>query len=267
MIRGWIGELGRLQPVWSTPSMSITPTVERTYTDTLGGRRFVRQAPRGHREWAMAGDHGFGDELAPVSMFASGAWGVGPWWWLSPWAVGANMLPPEGSLLEYAHMQPGGSVSGPVQADDGQWFPTSAVVSGASTIGVARTETAMQVPCPAGVPVTAGIFASPGQQVRLMFSNIDYVSVGSALSPSVTGTGMRRVTASRVAPAGTASVRVDVVGAGRLAGASLTMTPAPAPWALGDGCERAVVDAESRDVAVIAARPTSSQKFTIREVG
>lgn len=268
MIQGWMGSLGRLQPVWSTPSMSITPTLEKTYTTTLGGRQYVRQGPRGHREWALSGYGGTGEDLAPVVLMASGAWGVGPWWWLSPWAVGANALTPDGSRLAWADLA-GATVAGPVQVEGGLWLPQSAIASGASTNAIARSETAGYLPVPAGTPYTGSLFVSAAQSVRVSEFGADLgVTVRAVTSaPAPAGAGLRRVTVSSVASASTAALRLDVLGAGQVAGAALTLTSTVAPWALGDGCEQAVVDSESRDVEVMSRDPWSNQSFTIKEVG
>lgn len=249
--------------------MSVKPTTERTYTVTLGGKRLVRQAAGGHREWSLVSQAASPRDLAPLEMFASGDWGVGPWWWLSPWAVGTNALTPDGSLLKYANLFAGAAVSGPVQVEGGLWIPVSAITSGSGDANaIARSATSNTIPCPPGVSVTGGIFASPGQQVRLTFFNSSNISVGSSTSP-VAGSDpmLLRVTTSRVSPAATAMVRVDVIGAGRVAGASVSFTAQPVPWAVGDGCEQAVVDSESRDIDVITSDPWANQSYTIKEVG
>src|SRR5699024_9217861 len=93
-------------------------------------------------------------------------WGDGPFWWLSPWAVAVNVLTPGGSVLKYADRS-GGTVTGPVQASDGTWFPGS-VVSGAGGVsGVARGYARNYVAVPRGVTYTASLYVSAGQQVRV----------------------------------------------------------------------------------------------------
>lgn len=268
MIQGWLGTVGQMQPIYSTPSMSITAPVERNYTVTLGGRRFVRQAPRGHREWSMNGNAATADALATVQMFVAGEWGVGPWWWLSPWAVGTNMLTPGGSLLQYADLFAGAALAGPTQVEGGMWLPTSAIASGGTSGAIARSETSNAVPCPPNVPVTGSIFASQGQSLRLVFFNTTGSSVGSSESSvAPAGPELRRVTTTRNAPPSTASVRMDVEGAGRVAGAAISLTSSPVPWTIGDGCEQAIVESETRDVDVITNQPWANQSYTIKEVG
>lgn len=268
MIQGWLGTLDRMQPVWSTPSMSITAPVERNYSVTLGGRRLVRQAPGGHREWSMTGNAAPIDALATIASFVAGDWGVGPWWWLSPWAVGTNMLTPGGSLLKHAGLVAGAAVAGPVQVEGGMWLPCSAVTSGSSTSAIARSKSSNVVPCPPGEPVTGSLFVSQGQSVQITFFNDSNVSVASATSkPAGATTMLQRVSVTRAAPANAVAVRVDVTNAGQVAGACVTLTQDPMPWTVGDGCEQAIVESETRDIDVITAQPWANQSYTIKEVG
>ena len=216
----------------------------------------------------MNGNAATAGALATVQMFVAGDWGVGPWWWLSPWAVGANALTPAGSLLKYADLVAGVSLGGPVQVEGGVWLPSSATASAATSNAIARSATSGIVPCPAGSPVSAGLFVSQGQRLRLTFFNTSNVSVGSITSDVAgAGTALRRVTVSGSAPSNTATVRVDVVGIGQVAGASLTFTRKPSPWTLGDGCDQVIVESETRDIDVIVEQPWANQSYTIKEVG
>ena len=267
MISGWLGNLGRMVPVYSTPGMSISKELPRTYGTTLGGRRFVRSAPKGHREWPLSAEGGFANELAAVQMFADGAWGDGPFWWLSPWAVGVNILTPGGSVLKYADRS-AATVGGPVQAADGLWFPGS-VVSGAGGVnGVARGHARNYVAVPRGVTYTASLYVSAGQQVRVYeYDSSLGTSLATRLSPAATGAGLSRVSVTAVATASTDALRLDVLGAGTCAGAAISLTRHLAPWGVGDGCAEAVVDTVSLDVSVVNRRGWAGQSFTIREVG
>lgn len=254
-------------PVYSTPGMSISKDLPRTYGTTLGGRRFVRSAPRGHREWPLTAAGGYANELAAVSMFADGDWGDGPFWWLSPWAVGVNALTPSGSVLRHADLA-GGTVGGPAQSVDGTWFPSTAVSGGGGINAVARSAARGYTAVPPGSPYTAGLYVSAGQQVRVSeFDSTLGVTLRSVSSAAAVGSGLTRVTVSSVAGTGTTALRVDVLGAGVCAGASLSLTPYLAPWGKGDGCEEAVVESVSLDVSVVNRHGWADQSFTIKEVG
>lgn len=253
-------------PVYSTPGMSVSEELPRTYDTTLGGRRFVRSAPRGHREWPLTAAGGYANELAAVQLFADGSWGDGPFWWLSPWAVGVNALTPGGSVLRHADLA-GGTVGGPVRAVDGTWFPVSAVTAG-TVNAVARSRARGYTAVPKGTVYTASLYVSAGQRVRV--SEFD-ASLGTALasrqSATGSGSGLSRVSVTGTATASTDALRLDVIGAGVCAGAAITLTPHLAPWGKGDGCEEAVVDSVSLDVSVVNRVGWANQSFTVMEVG
>lgn len=263
---GWFGPLDGLVPVYSTPSMSITPEVERSYQTTLGGRRFVRSAPRGHREWAMEAAGAQGTELLAVESFAAGYMGAGPWWWLSPWAVGVNALTPEGSLLMHASQLGSVTSAGPVKASDGATFPMSIVVA-SSALGIARSSSSTFIAIPPGVRVSASVYGSPGQNLVAQFLNASGAAVGNAQRAASHSSGLARLTAVGTAPATATRLRLDVSGSGVMAGASVSFTDKAVPWSLGDGCEAAVVDSESRTIDVVGRNPHQGQSFTVREVG
>lgn len=264
----FLGSLGRMVPVVCAAEMSQAPDRPGSMDTTLGGRRFSRMAPRGHRAWSLRSSSvdGPGD-LAPVQAFANGAWGDGPFWWLSPWAVAVNVLTPGGSVLRYANLA-GGTVGGPVQAVDGAWFPASAVSTAAGINAVARSVGRGYTAVPTGTPYTASLYVSAGQQVRV--SEFDS-SLGSALrtvtSPSAVGSGLTRVSVSGTAGAGTTALRVDVLGAGVCAGAALSLTPGLVPWGVGDGCEEAVVRDGGMSVTSLAYAPYAGQSYEVMEVG
>ena len=253
-------------PVYSTPSMSISEELPRTYQTTLGGRRFVRSAPRGHREWPLTAAGGYANELAAVQLFADGSWGDGPFWWLSPWAVGVNVLTPGGSVLKHADLA-GGTVGGPVQANDGTWFPSS-VVSTGSVHAVARSASRNFTAVPRGTVYTASLYVSAGQQVRVIErESASGTNVATRLSAVSSGAGLRRVSVTATAAQATNLLILEVVGAGVCAGAAITLTPHLAPWGKGDGCEEAVVDSVSLDVSVVNRVGWANQSFTVKEVG
>lgn len=264
----FLGSLGRLVPVVCAAEASQVPDRPGLVDVTLGGRRFSRSAPKGHRSWSLRASSVSGPtDLAPVALFAAGSWGDGPFWWLSPWAVAVNVLTPGGSVLKYADRS-GGTVAGPVQASDGTWFPSS-VVSGAGGVnGVARGHARNYVAVPRGVTYTASLYVSAGQQVRV--SEFDQ-SLGATLvartSAAATGAGLSRVSVTAVATASTDALRLDVLGAGTCAGAAISLTPGLAPWGVGDGCAEAVVRDGGMSVTATGFGPYAGQSYEVLEVG
>lgn len=266
----FLGSLGRMVPVVCAAEASAQPERPGSMATTLGGRRFSRMAPRGHRAWSLRSSSvdGPGD-LAPVQLFADGSWGDGPFWWLSPWAVGVNALTPGGSVLRHADLPPwNATVGGPVQANDGTWFPASAVSTTAGINAVARSVARGYTAVPRGTVYTASLYVSAGQRVRV--SEFD-ASLGTALasrqSTAASGQGLSRVSVTGTATASTDALRLDVVGAGVCAGASLSLTPGLVPWGVGDGCEEAIVRDGGMSVTSLAYGPYAGQSYEVMEVG
>lgn len=265
---GYLGSLGRMVPIVCPADLSVDPVRAGSVTTTLGGRRFYRSAPRGHRSWSLRSSKldGPGD-LAPVALFANGGWGDGPFWWLSPWAARVNALTPSGSVLAHAGLA-GGVSAGPVQAADGTWFPSSAVAPAAGVNGVGRSALRMYTAVPTGTPYTASMYVSAGQRVRVSeFDSTLGATLRSVESATVSGVGLSRVAVSSTAGAGTTALRVDVLGAGVCAGAALNLTRTPTPWGMGDGCEDAIVSGGGINVTSLAYGPYASQSYEILEVG
>lgn len=266
-MNSYLGSLGRMVPVACAAEASVQPDRPGSMDVTLGGRRFSRVAPRGHRAWSLtSSDLDSPSELAPVQLFASGAWGDGPFWWLSPWAVGVNALTPGGSVLRYADLA-GGTVGGPVQAADGTWFPVSAVTTG-TVNAVARSRARGYVAVPKGTVYTASLYVSAGQRVRVAeFDASLGTTLASRQSTAGSGSGLSRVSVTGTATATTDALRLDVIGAGVCAGAAISLTPRPVSWGVGDGCEEAVVRDGGISVTSLAYGPYAGQSYEVMEVG
>lgn len=263
----YIGNLGRMVPLSAASSLSVDTIRLGSIDTTLGGRRYSRTAPRSHREWSLRSPEGTtAGNLATPTLFVQGAWGDGPFWWLSDWAVAVNVLTPGGSVLKYGGLA-GGTLTGPVQAVDGTWFPSSVVSPAGGVTGVARGYARTYVAVPRGVTYTASLYVSAGQQVRV--SEFDS-SLGAVLatrtSPAGAGSGLRRVSITAVAGASTDALRLDVLGSGACAGAAISLTPSLAPWGDGDGCAEAVIQNLSRDITA-PWMGFSGQNYRVMEVG
>lgn len=263
----YLGSLGRMVPVVCAVGVAQSPDRPGSMDVTLGGRRFSRMAPRGHRAWSLtSSDLDSPSELAPVQFFAGGAWGDGPFWWLSPWAVAVNVLTPGGSVLRHADLV-GGTVGGPVQAADGAWFPSS-VVSAGSVHAVARSASRNFTAVPRGAVYTASLYVSAGQQVRVLErASAGGANVATRLSAVSSGAGLRRVSVTATAAQAANLLILDVVGAGVCAGAAISLTPGLVPWGVGDGCEEAVVRDGGVSVTSLAYGPYAGQSYEVMEVG
>lgn len=262
----YLGSLGRLVPFRCASSERTGAGDRHVESFTVEGVRRVQVVPSRPRTWDVSWGARDGGELAKLEAFASGAWGFGPWHWVSVAAQSGNLLTPRESLLldrasvSVSYVQDAGAV----RDSDGNWSPRSVTVSLASGwVALAR-----------GVPVLSGeafTFScdveGSNPQVHVRFEDAaggvvaDVIQAGS-------GTSMQRVSWSGVVPAGAVSATVGVrSSATRATRPQATWTAGPVPWSVGHGCRSAVVDGVSSDLLVVnSGGPLSGVGFTVLEV-
>ena len=235
---------------------------------SVEGARRVQVRPVAPRSWSVDVSGASAVELSGLEAFAQGAWGHGPWHWVSVAAQTGNVLTPrEALLLDRAGVSSNlMEDAGPVRASDGSWAPRSVrVLASSGWVAVAR-----DVPVIPGKPFTfsadvQGGLTPCGVWVAFRDAAGNGVSTGYADAPNA---GMRRVSHSTVVPAGAVSAdvgfRSSTVYATR---PQATWTSAPVPFSAGHGCRAAVVDGVSSDLLVVNSRgPVSGVGFTVLEV-
>lgn len=79
--------------------MKATPVSWGTQTTLLNGRAFVKRSKQSHREFGMnwvgsLNDSDLALSLQTIKDFADGIYGAGPYYWVDPYAVDQNILPP-----------------------------------------------------------------------------------------------------------------------------------------------------------------------------
>ena len=264
----YLGSLGRLIGFRCASDERLSSGDRYRESFTVEGARRVQAVPARPRVWDVSWGARDGGELAKLESFVSGAWGNGPWHWVSVAAQTGNLLTPREALLldratvSVANVQD----AGPVRDASGAWSPRSVTVSIASGwVALVR-----------GVPVIPGgafTFSCdvqgstlPGQvHVRFMDAAGGTVSDHSATGPNA---GMHRVSWSGAVPAGAVEavvgVRSQTVVATR---PQVTWTAGPVPFSAGHGCRSAVVDGVSSDLLVVnSSGPVSGVGFTVLEV-
>lgn len=264
----YLGSLGRLIGLSCPSTEQVTPAPRYVTASTVEGRRRAQARPASPRVWDLSVEVATPAELAALSGFVTGAWGNGPWHWVSVAAQRGNLLTPRESLL----LDRAGVSSnlmedaGPVRASDGSWAPRSVrVLASSGWVAVAR-----DVPVIPGKPFTfsadvQGGLTPGGVWVAFRDAAGNDVSTGYADAPNA---GMRRVSHSTVVPAGAASAdvgfRSSTVYATR---PQATWTSAPVPFSAGHGCRAAVVDGWSEDLLAANGSGTySNASFSILEV-
>lgn len=265
----YLGGLGQLVEVPFTSSESVERTERYVESVTVEGRRRVQALAATPRSWSVDVQPSHGRDLSGVLAFFDGAWGPGPWHWVTVAAQQGNMLTPREAQMRDRVTRAEWSEGGPVQVSDGSWAGSSMVNAMASSAGTMFSG----IPVIEGQPVTYTIDAlgagSTAPQTALRFYDASGAQVGGSNGAGVNAPGWQRVSVSQVAPAGAASCAIGVYStAKRVARPQVTWTAEAVPYAPGAGCRAAVVDGVSSELLVVnRGGPVSSVGFTVLEVG
>lgn len=264
----YLGSLGRLVPLRCASSERTVAGARYVESFTVEGARRVQAVPSRPRAWDVTWGARDGGELAKLDAFVNGAWGYGPWHWVSVAAQRGNLLTPRESLLLDRAGVSVESVqdAGAVRDSDGGWSPRSVRVSIASGwVALARN-----IPVIPGLPFTfscdvAGAGTAP--LIHIGFYDAAGGSVGQ-FSKIGSGPGMQRVSRSVDVPAGAVEAHVGVRSQTVVATRpQVTWTASPVPFSAGHGCRAAVVDGVSSDLLVVnSSGPVSGVGFTVLEV-
>src|SRR5690606_13166280 len=197
----YLGSLGRLVGL-SCPSSERVESAPRYVTSmTVEGRRRAQVRPASPRAWDLSVGVATPTELAVLSDFVTGAWGAGPWHWVSVQAQRGNMLTPgEASLVDRV-TRPEWVVGAPEFTVDG-WVPSTLVNGMSSGAGSVAT----YIPVLPERPVTfAADLLGDGTvapTLTVAFYDAAGVSVGSGTYLAPVRQGWVRASFTRPVPAG-----------------------------------------------------------------
>ena len=251
-----------------TASENVSRADRYVESTTVEGARRVQVRPVAPRSWSVDVSGASAVELSGLEAFAQGAWGHGPWHWVSVAAQSGNLLTPREALLLDRASVSGLSVqdAGPVRDSDGNWSPRSVSV----TIASGWVALVRGVPVHPDKPFTfscdvEGLSSAPGIHVAF------YDGAGNGLGGNATygsGVGMQRVSRTVTVPAGAVEAYVGVRSTvTRATRPQVTWTAGPVPFSAGHGCRSAVVDGVSSDLLVVnSGGPVSGVGFTVLEV-
>lgn len=259
----YLGTLGRMIPIYSTPSAQIETEERYSFSTTLEGRRKARPKPIGRRTWGLNAQFADPAEHSALSAFANGAWGPGPFVFVSADAAHTNLLTPAVASLDPSVIV--ATQGGPVQLPDGSWAPRSVLGDGVGNV----LFSSVRLPLPLSGPTSAGVWVQgAGASVRLNWYNDAGGFVGSTTSTVSSTGGWVWSTISATPPAGAVGVIVSANKASRATHPVLVWGSVPSVWSDGQGCEKAVVSAFSRDqVLSVRGNTYSNVSFTVTEVG
>src|SRR5690625_4816542 len=111
----YLGTPGRMVGI-SCPAEQRLATAERySFQTTLEGRVKAQVRPIGRRTWDLRLPRTSSpSEVAALAAFADGAWGAGPFWFVSADAPVVNLLSPGAAASDAAYLRAGlGAQGGP----------------------------------------------------------------------------------------------------------------------------------------------------------
>ena len=265
----FIGSLGRLVEVPFTASENVSRADRYVESLTVEGRRRVQVRPAAPRSWSVDVRGATGTELSGLESFVSGAWGHGPWHWVSVRAQRGNLLTPTEADLTGVAYNARWSLGGPMRRESGDWSGQSLAVSVPS-----GSHTVVDgIPVLPGRAVTYGAdvqASNPSVAPRLLVQWRDAAG-GFIAQEFVDGRvsgAVQRVSMTRTPPTLAASARL-LLGPtiSRYTAPQVTWTEREMPYSAGHGCRSAVVDGLSEELLVAAAHGVHSNiSFTVLEV-
>lgn len=268
----YLGTLGRMIGIKCPSSQSVEHEERYSFQTTLEGRRKAQARPRGPRTWSLqTSDATTPEQAATLMQFAHGAWGPGPFVFVSAEAPATNMLLPAVSLCDPAENYESGVVpGGPMLQPTGEWAARSYMRSTPGLFLFGRTRT----PLPNSGSVSASVTVlGAGSVARISWYRLGpdgpNVLLGHSRSDD-TGVGFepRRLKVSATPPPGAVGCVVGVENAIQVSAPALVWGADVPAWSEGQGCAGAVVHAASRNLVLAVPGATySNVGFTITEVG
>ncbi|MFC3407019.1 MULTISPECIES: hypothetical protein [Brachybacterium] len=176
-------------------------------------------------------------EMSAVDEFVQGAWGPGPFRWVSCAAHDSNVLTPGQSIL--------------AALDAGTGMDTATGWSPRSVLGPGRVVLAERVPVIPGKPVTVAVDTTGAATLTVTFRSAAG-AIDSTRTVSASGTLAQRLVYS--APSvmwSSRSVDIEVSGHIRASRPQVSWTREARPWVPGRGAEQVIIQSGVADPLVI----------------
>lgn len=262
----YLGTPGRLVQVPGTASEDVSREDRYIIERTVEGRRRAQVRPVSPRSWSVDVPLGTGAYTSDLEAFAWGAWGNGPWHWVSVHAQQGNLLTPrESALVDRASVSVNNvQDAGPIRDASGAWSARSVTV----TLTSGWVALMRGVPVLPGRPFTFSCDVS-GSDPQLHVAFVD--AAGGTVSTEIrggSGSSMQRVSVSATVPAGAVEAQVGVrPTVTRATRPQVTWTAGPVPFAAGHGCRAAILDGLTSALQVVGPDgPLTSLGFSVMEV-
>lgn len=285
MSRGlhWIGHPGSLGWIVDRGEESVEDDIDVRVSTSMGGGRRVRvQRVRPLRAWSLQIPESHADEVRHLRSLLTST--IGPYQLITSHAQVSNVLTPErAEMMSLITPSAGlGQAGGwPIAAESGGGWTTTTKVNPSANggaQGVVRVGPAPTPPWHTGRKVTVsamlGTQRTAGAYVVLDWLDAAGAQIGAGVNGNaVTGMdGLRRSTATGTPPFGAVACRIGIVYAEVIGQPQVTWTDAPIEeWAPGEGADRMVVTASSRQTGLAVpdsyALRRSTHSFTLLETG
>jgi len=264
----YLGTIGRMVGL-KCPSVQRVESPSRyAFSTTLGGRMKAQLLPVGDRVWDLAfGDVTTADQVSVLADFADGAWGAGPFWFISSEAPVTNLLTPAAASGDADAAILYGVQGGPWDTPEGL-FARSVLYPDSPSYVYWR----VNVPVLSGRRVTgSAIVQGAGGVLRLAWYDAAGAHLSNSNSGTASGSDPQRVTVTALPPSSAAFVRLGVsASVVRVARPQVTWTDGPVAWSEGRGCPSAVVVRGQRSLVLTdhegRTQTLESVGFTIQEV-
>lgn len=245
----WMGEVGSLIELKCPASAGRSQAVDYSIETTLGGVDKAQVGRTISREWDLEVGPAHPGATTALARFQHGMYGLGPWWFIDPWAAVSNVLTPAASMPGPTHKSwTGAGVPTGAWQVPGMGLVRHSVIpdGGLITLGDGT-------PVVPGQPLTGGAWVSGSGAVWVQTVDAAGAIVDN-VSTRVSGTEPVRVSATIPVVSGSAvSARLRVTDAMQVGLPSLSWTRTAQPWAPGQGTARALV--ESIDTTPAIAVP------------
>ena len=262
----YLGSPGRMVGVKCPTRQRVGSSERYSFETTLEGRVKAQVVPLQRRVWDVElGQLTEPSEVATLQEFASGAWGKGPFWFVPADAPVVNMLTPDDTSMRTAESHHDPIDTPPMATPDG-WAARSYLNDGNFV------RLADYVPVLPGAQVTGSAYLrGSGGRVRIQFVDESHSPISLHNAPVATDQ-VQRMHVTATVPADAAYVQLWITSSiTQVARPAITWTDQPYEYGEGQGCEKAVVHAVSRDVTKAWDNPKtgrwSSLSFTVQEVG
>lgn len=236
---GYLGTAARMVPVVPTSAQSEDRPERFTIMATTSKRWAFDTARNGVMPRAWSVDLGLLDtrEMGVLDEFVQGAWGAGPFRWISCAAHDTNVLTPAQSIL--------------AGLDAGTGMNLVDGYAPRSVVGPGRVTLAESVPVVPGLPVTVSVDVSGVATLTVVFRDGSGAVIDTRVQPSLEMFEQRLTYTAPSVPVTVRTVDVQVSGHTRAGRPQVTWTAEARPWAPGRGADQVVIQSGATDPVVI----------------